>query len=249
TARPTRAAIRSKSSASRTPPTSACTWSASIWRRTCGTSRRCSGCSRGPGGAPAPTSTPAPRATSSGRRAPSIRSRKACSSAAPSSATRPCTTGSPCRRSFVSPSASPCARFRSSSTIPSVFSECGAGLQPCDRDRSPKGLRHLPVARLFGLEIGGLRLVDVPGGGLVGKESVFPQLLRRAADARDVLVARQLLIPLEQAEPTPGLRRRLAIVPDAVAIHVDEHFLPVERLEAFAGERGERCRARCALRI
>src|SRR5205809_18506 len=74
------------------------TWSASISRRKCATSRRFSGCFRACADTGAATSTQARRAISTRRRARSIRSRKASWSAAHSSGTRRCISGSRCRR-------------------------------------------------------------------------------------------------------------------------------------------------------
>src|SRR5438093_321029 len=113
----------------------------------------------------------------------------------------------------------------------------------------PPDPQSLLTSGSLGLQIGRLRLLGVVRRRLVREESLFAQLLSRGLDARDVLVARELLALLQQAEPAPGFGRRFARVPDAVAVHVDEDLLAVERLEALARERGERRRAGRALGI
>src|SRR5205823_14010587 len=97
------------------------------------------------------------------------------------------------------------------------------------------------------LEVRRYRLLLVRRGGTVGEKAFPAQLVGGALHARDVLVARELFVLLQQPLTAPRLRRRLALVPHAVAVHVDEHLLAVERLEALTGERRERRGARRAL--
>src|SRR6266487_3604638 len=145
---------------------------------------------------------------------------------------RQSTTGSPFRRSSVSPLKWLFVRCRTSS-ITRELSHLRLGLGASETR----------------LQVGGLRLFDVGGSGLVRKETFLSKSFGRPLDAGDVLVAGEFLVLLQQSEAAPGLSRRLASVPHAVAVHVDEHLLTVERLEPVAGERRERRGARRAFRL
>src|SRR6266508_3879714 len=101
------------------------------------------------------------------------------------------------------------------------MSECVAKLTERGWRRTGTRAELLLATNPFGLQVSRLRLLDVPRRRLVRKESFFSQLLRGALDAGDVPVAREIVGALQQTEAPPCLRRRLAIIPRAVAGHVD----------------------------
>src|ERR1700704_4405537 len=105
-------------------------------------------------------------------------------------------------------------------------------------------VRRSPLGRL-GRQVGGLCLFKIPAGGLVGEEAFGAKTLCRLLHARDVLLTRERVVALQQSQAPPRMGRRFAVIPDTVAVHVYEHFLAVQRLDALTREGREGRRTGC----
>src|SRR5262249_25541875 len=92
--------------------------------------------------------------------------------------------------------------------------------------QDPLAMSHQPSAMSVQFSRSGL--LDVRAGGLFREEPFPAKTVGRALNAVHIPLARQLLAAGEQSQPAPRLGRRLALVPNAVAVHVDEDFLAVE---------------------